>query len=292
MFKSLILLAYLRTLHIQLHILIRTVTVSPMGLPTDPLTGPIPDEIPLANAPLVRVISQIRFPEILSVQQPEFVAPFQEALRGTYPVLRREQARALVVGLNGLSSAKQQIAWRFSDVEGIWGVSLTADFVALETFKYSSRADFFDRLRTVLEALDKHVGPKLVDRLGVRYVDRIAGDAVGNITKLVRAEVCGISGTPVSAHATHALSETLFQVSNDRVRARWGRLPPGATIDDTIEPVEEDSWILDLDMFSASTATFDVDHVISEARRYAERIYALFRWAVTDDFLRRHGANL
>src|SRR5437868_3974473 len=103
-----------------------------MGVLTDPLIDPVPAEIPLANAPLVRVIAQVRFPEILSVQQPEFVAPFQEALRGTYPVLRREHVRALVVGPNGISSAKQQIAWRFSDVEGIWSVSLTADFVALE----------------------------------------------------------------------------------------------------------------------------------------------------------------
>lgn len=262
-----------------------------MGVLTDPLTGPIPAEIPLANAPLARVIAQVRFPEVLSVQQPEFVAPFQEALRGTYPVLRREQARALVVGPDGIAPAKQQLAWRFSDVDATWRVSLTADFVALETFKYSSRANFFDRLRKVLEALDKHVGPKLVDRLGVRYVDRITGEAVGDIAKLVRAEVRGITGTLAAAHATHVLSETMFEVDDDRVRARWGSLPPGATLDEAIEPVEEKSWILDLDMFSASTAPFDVDHVIAEAQRYAKRIYAIFRWTVTDDFLRRYGGT-
>jgi uncharacterized protein (TIGR04255 family) len=240
---------------------------------------------------LVRVIAQVRFPEILSVQQPEFVAPFQEALRGTYPVLRREQTRALVVGPTGIAPAKQQIAWRFSDVESTWRVSLTADFVALETSKYSSRADLCVRLREVLEALDKHVGPKLVDRLGIRYVDRITGQAAGDITKLVIAEVRGIDGTPAAAHATHVLSETMFELAEDRVRARWGRLPAGVTIDDAIEAVEEQSWILDLDMFSGATTPFDVEHVISEARRYAERIYAIFRWTVTEEFLRRYGAT-
>ena len=74
--------------------------------------------------------------------------------------------------------------------------------------------------------------------------------------------------------------------------ARWGRLPPGATVDPAaIEPVEEKSWILDLDMFSAASMPFTVDPVVDEVRRYAERIYAIFRWAVTDDFLVRYGGK-
>ena len=45
----------------------------------NPLTGSPPPEVPLANAPLIRVIAQVRFPLIASVENRSFVAPFQEA---------------------------------------------------------------------------------------------------------------------------------------------------------------------------------------------------------------------
>jgi uncharacterized protein (TIGR04255 family) len=259
----------------------------------DPLVAPPPTEVPLANAPLVRVIAQVRFPLVVAVEQREFIAPFQEAVRAKYPVLRQEQAQGVLLSPAGLAHVPAQTAWRFSDVEGHWRASLTPDFLALETTSYTSRSDFLSRLREVVVALDEHVEPKLVDRLGVRYVDRIAGDAVNEIAKLVRPEVRGIAGTAAGSHALHALSESMFALDSARVLARWGRLPAGSTVDPTaIEPINELSWILDLDMFSASPVPFSVDRVIRDATQFAERIYTFFRWAVTNDFLRRYGGKV
>ena len=258
----------------------------------DPLEAAAPPEVPLTDAPLVRVIAQFRFPEILSVEQRDFVAPFQEAIRKTYPVLRQEQIQGIVLSPGGAATAKPQIAWRFSDADGHWRVSLTPQFLALETTKYLSRSDFFGRLGSLAEALDRCIEPGQIDRLGVRYIDRITGDAVNDIAKLVRPEVRGIVGTVASSHALHALSETMFELPGARVLARWGCLPPGATVDPTaIEPAQEKSWILDIDMFSASPVPFVVERVVSEAQQYAERIYTIFRWAVTDDFLVRYGGK-
>lgn len=48
---------------------------------------------------------------------------------------------------------------------------------------------------------------------------------------------------------------------------------------------------LDLDMFSATPTPFVVDQVVEQAQRYAERIYTIFRWAVTDEFLVRYGGK-
>lgn len=263
-----------------------------MSASVDPLVAPAPREVPLRNAPLVRVIAQVRFPEILAVEQRDFVAPFQEALRAAYPVLRQEQMQSLVMSPIGMTPGKPQIAWRFADVSGQWGVSLTSNFLALETTKYTSRSDFFVRLRAVLAALEEHLEPKLIDRLGVRYIDRITGTDVADIAKLVRPEVRGISGTAAATHAAHALSESLFKLPDAQVVARWGRLPAGATVDPAaLEPASEESWILDLDMFSATAVPFVVDDVVSNAQRYAERIYTIFRWAVTDEFLQRFGGT-
>jgi len=259
----------------------------------DPLISPPPPEVPLRNAPLVRVIAQVRFPEILSIEQRDFVAPFQEALRATYPVLRPEQSMGVLMAPSGISPAKAQTAWRFSDIDANWRVSLTTQFVALETKRYTSRADFFDRLRVVLTALEEHIDPKLVDRLGVRYIDRITGSVVDEIATLVRPEVRGISGTAAATHAVHALSETMFELSSSRILARWGQLPAGATVDPAaVEPIDQKSWILDLDMFSTEPVPFSSERVVDEARTYAERIYTIFRWAVSNEFLRRYGGAL
>jgi uncharacterized protein (TIGR04255 family) len=263
-----------------------------MSATVDPLVAPLPAEVPLKNAPLVRVIAQLRFPEILAVGQRDFVAPFQEAIRAKYPVLRQEQTQGILLGPAVLAPAKPQIAWRFGDTDGHWRVSLTPEFLALETMNYVSRSDFFGRLKAVATALREHIEPAQVDRLGVRYIDRITGAAVDDIAKLVRAEVRGITGTIAATHAAHALSESMFEVDDARVLARWGFLPPGATVDPAaIEPATEKSWLLDLDMFSAAPMPFFVDQVVERAQRYAERIYTVFRWAVTDEFLVRYGGQ-
>jgi uncharacterized protein (TIGR04255 family) len=263
-----------------------------MSATVDPLVAPLPAEVPLKDAPLVRVIAQLRFPEILSIEQRDFVAPFQEAIRSTYPVLRQEQTQGILLGPGGVAPAKPQIAWRFGDTDGHWRVSLTPDFLALETTKYVSRSDFLGRLKAVAQALDEHIEPGQLDRLGVRYIDRITGAAVDDIAKLIRPEVRGIAGTTAATHVAHALSESMFEVQEARVLARWGLLPPGATVDPSaIEPAKEKSWILDLDMFSAAPTPFVVDRVVEQTRRYAERVYAVFRWAVTDEFLVRYGGK-
>lgn len=256
----------------------------------DPFVSDPPAEIPLADAPLVRVLVQVRFPEILSIERREFVAPFQEDLRATYPVLRQEQTQSVTVNPDGSSSVTIASVWRFADVEGHWRVSLSAGFLTLETARYDSREDLLARLRTLLEALDTHFEPRTIDRVGVRYVDRIVGEAVDDIGTLVHPDVRGVLGTEAARHAEHSLQEAVFDVGEERVLARWGLLPPGASVDPTaIEPVDERSWILDLDMFGASGRPFVVDDLVETVERFAKRIYTVFRWAVTDDFLRRYG---
>lgn len=285
-------LTYLLSLHTPLHnALPRAYGVVFMKVTVDPIVATAPKEIPLEHAPLERVIAQIRFPEILSIEQRDFVAPFQEALRATYPVLRQEHTQAVVFGQAGVGPSRPQVAWRFSDTSGDFRVSLTPEFVALETTRYASRSDFLGRLREVAEALAEHFEPAQIDRLGVRYVDRITGAAVDEIAALVRPEVRGIAGTSAATHATHALSESMFDLEDARILARWGQLPANATVDPGIEPAPQRSWILDLDMFSAAPMPFAIDRLVSEAERYAERIYTLFRWAVTDEFIRRYGGT-
>ena len=259
----------------------------------DPATLAPVAEIELRNAPLVRVLAQVRFPLIVAIEQREFIAPFQEAIRREYPSLRQEVTQGMVIGPGVVAPAAPQRAWRFTDIDVQWRVTLAPDFLALETTAYTSRSEFFAKLRSVLELLDDHVGPKVVDRLGVRYIDRISGESLDQIASLVRSEVRGITGTRAAVHLQHALTESVFLVEKAQLLARWGLLPAGATVDPgAIEPIDVPSWILDLDMFTTKSFPFNVDRVVTDGRAFAERIYTFFRWAVTDDFVRHYGGGI
>lgn len=258
----------------------------------DPFLALPPREVALPDAPLVRVLCQIRFPDVAAVASRDFIAGFQEAVRPNYPVLRNERSVGMWFGPEDAKPLPSSSVWRFFDLDGAWRLSLAPQFLALETTAYRSKADFLERLRDALRALDAHVQPKLVDRLGIRYVDRLTGDALARISELVRPEVRGIVGTPAAAHALHAVAETLFAREDGKLLARWGRLPPNVSLEPTtIEPVAQECWMLDLDAFADQPTPFSIDRVMADVARFCDRIYAFFRWAVTDDFLRHFGGS-
>lgn len=264
-----------------------------MTTPESPLRMAPPLEVPLSNAPLVRVIAQVRFPLVVAIEQRDFVAPFQEAIRGQYPILRQDHMHGVLVSPAGLTPQAPQTVWRFSDETNSWRISLAPEFLALETVAYSSRSDFLARFREAVSPLATHVNPKLIDRVGVRYIDRMVGDAMKDVVVLLRPEVRGILGSPLAADASHSICESVFSVDGAGLITRWGSLPPGATVDPAaIEPTSQPSWILDLDMFSSGPTPFSVERAVQDVARFAERIYTVFRWAVTDDFLRRYGGKL
>jgi uncharacterized protein (TIGR04255 family) len=263
----------------------------------NPLTAPPPKEVPLKKAPLIRVIAQLRFPPILSIEKKDFVGSFQEAIRASYPILQPEQTQSFAVSSQGLVPIAPQVTWRFLDKIDSWDwrVSLASDFVTLETTAYLSRRDFLERLKNILVALDQSFKPASVERFGLRYIDRIIGQNFQDISSLVKPEMAGMMAVDFREHIHQTINESWFMVpgGGKQMVARWGAIPAGATFDPgAIEAVAEPSWILDLDMSVSENRDFRVEELMSEAQHFAERIYTFFRWAVKDDFLQRYGGEL
>jgi uncharacterized protein (TIGR04255 family) len=70
-------------------------------------------------------------------------------------------------------------------------------------------------------------------------------------------------------------------------------MPANATFDPyAIEAIPERSWILDLDISAIKVQEFSVEAVMQQALSFTERIYTFFRWAVTNEFLKRYGGEL
>src|SRR5687767_8934716 len=97
----------------------------------NPLAGPPPSEVPLPNAPLAKVIAQVTFPLIASIEKAAFVGGFQEAIRARYPLLQQAQAQQVWVGAEGVQHARGPTLWRFHDESRDWRVTLAQSFLAL-----------------------------------------------------------------------------------------------------------------------------------------------------------------
>ena len=266
--------------------------------PLNPTPTP---EVPLPRAPLERVLAQVRFPPILAIRNPDKVAVLQEALRETYPNLSQEQVHSIELGGDETPNVSQDLIWRLADREKDpgWRVSLGVGFVALETSDYDSRADFIDRLRAVLSAVEQAFNPASASRLGLRYIDRLTGEAFDRVHELIRPAVLGIirpSEDPeadLGESAIHLLTAAQFQVENGaRIQARWGQFPANATSDpDALEPVAKPSWVLDLDMFTTESQPFASEELLTTATGFAECLYWLFRQMVKEEFLRFYGGE-
>ena len=259
--------------------------------------GPSVPEVPLSRSPLVNVIAQVRFPQVMKIESDAgFVAPFQEAIRKDYPILRPERQLGVLIGPGGVQPQDAGTVWRFETKDpDAWQVTLASTFVSLSAKRYTRRSDLLQRLAVVLHALEAWLSPNVCDRIGVRYVDRISGEQLPRLNSLVRSEVLGVAGDEKAmgdAQVVHALSDSLFRLSDaSELRGRWGTLPPGATYDPGIEPSREPSWVLDLDHYISKQEDFDLAAIGGTVAEFCERIYTFFRWVVTDDFLTEYGAE-
>ena len=79
----------------------------------DPLFGEVPTEVPLSNAPLVRVLAQVMFDPILILRSEDAIAPFQNSIRRSYPKISHETLHLPPALVGGDPEGRTQVTWRF-----------------------------------------------------------------------------------------------------------------------------------------------------------------------------------
>jgi uncharacterized protein (TIGR04255 family) len=257
-----------------------------------PFGGPPPKEIPLKRAPLARVVVQIKFPLLASVSDPRSVAPFQDLIRSAYPIGNKEIVQRLEINpeiAQATVKSEPENVWRFQDQTKQWRVSLAPNFLALETTRYESRKDFLTRTAFLIDALERTFNPQLTERVGLRYIDRLEGNAVNKVHQLIRKEVLG-SYLLFGPAVRHILAVGEFETEEGAtLTARWCLLPAGGAIPNVLEAAPDKSWILDLDMFTTKEGSFTAVTLTELLNRFAERIYTVFRYMITDQFLDHYG---
>ena len=260
----------------------------------DPFQGPVPQSIPLPQTPLTAVLAQIRFPEVLSITRPDFVSEFQEEIRADYP--NCEQSAEYLIELRP-SSGNQAISqkWTFDDSNRRWRTTLATGFLALETRSYTSRTDFIARFALLADALSKTIQPRLMTRIGIRYVDRIYGDALPHLSRFVRPEVLGTYSESRHEKIEQTWTQLTARANPGKLTTRWGLMPQGMSHEPNLmPPIDEVCWFLDTDAYLEfeEPEEFESTLIRQHLECLANRSFGFFRWAVSDEFLIHCGAEL
>ncbi len=131
------------------------------------------------RSPLIEVICQLRFPDILKIEAHE-PADFQDAIRQVYPQYAKRIEQLPPQNAGGKMVEQGTVNnYQFISADGGWKVSLTKGFIALSTTRYTRWEEFAKRLDVVLAAFIKIYQPAYFTRVGLRYMNAVNKAALG-----------------------------------------------------------------------------------------------------------------
>ena len=260
----------------------------------DWLQAEVPERRVYARPPLALALCQVRFATRFGLND-STVAPFQEALEGDYPNPERQQQVAAIqvggqAGQIGLQAPGSETLWKFTDETGDWTVTLTQDFVTLETRAYAHFDDFLARLHRVLEILDRTIRPRVGRRIGLRYINEIRSTN-RDWSEIIQRELLGaLVIHPIRDSTEQAIQVLTLRAKEARINLQHGVFPTGTTVvpKPGLRVPIEPFYLIDIDMyqeFSPPKSLKMEPLIISEyVEEYHATISMLFRWATTDEY--------
>jgi uncharacterized protein (TIGR04255 family) len=243
------------------------------------------------------VVFQIRYDPQLRATEAQVALPFHEAIGGRDgafpnidPINTASVQVSFAAGLGAsaapvLAESSGVEGWRFSSTDGVWTVQLTRDFAALQTTRYETWEESFrPRLALVIDAIAAHIAPRVEQRLGLRYVDRIRIPGLAMpadwqpyvIPELLGLAVHGDLGRAVAG----AQQQLVLDLGEGGVQCgfRHGFLRDPTAMADI-------QYYLDYDVFRQAGRAFDAESIRRAADQFNTYALQLFQASVTPAML-------
>lgn len=253
---------------------------------------PVP-EIPLARSPLVVVMFQVRFPGDVQAFR-DHRSELTRELAQQFPVSAEEFEIELILspGRPPTQVQGKNSTFALTTGDGNRTLRIASDSISLTALDYTSRSDLIETLREALTSISKVVDVPPCTRIGLRYLNRVLGPNLGEwistLTEGTRGVLAASGG--IDRSLILSLSQAAFAVPENPgtgLQSRWGLLPPNMAIDASMDPVPEQSWILDIDSFEERRRDFDAADICDASEAMAARSYRFFRWVVNQNSLER-----
>lgn len=244
----------------------------------------------LRNHQLSEVICQLRFPQILMIdQQPPAV--FQEQIRQEFPQYsaRKEVPAPKITGVPGNMTLENQAPttnYQFVSVDGVWRVNLTSTFISLACKHYTCWEDFAKMLDKPLAAFIQTYKPAYFQRVGLRYLNFISRNRL-NLEGVPFRDL--IQSTYLGPLALDEIRETdALRCSVDaqlqikggcqvKIHAGPGLIKTGSNTD------KEVRFIFDQDLYMSGNVP--VSYSAGALETLHSQAYPIFRGAITDTLL-------
>ena len=230
---------------------------------------------------LIETICQLRFPTILSIDAKE-PADFQDLIRADFP-----QYSCQMDSVPGPDGKPQQVRnHNFITADGGYKISLTKDFIALSTMRYTGWEDFARMLDQPLGQFIQVYKPAYFSRIGLRYLNGFSRDKLGLTGRrwndLLQPQVLGILDDDDIDEAD--VVKCAVDVER-RLDKRFGlkmHAGPGSIRRTTrtgagLQTVQEKEtrFILDLDVSATgNTALSAAAETLEQLHAYADRIFS------------------
>lgn len=245
----------------------------------------------LSQSPLVRVLTQVRWPELGGFNVDAVAQEVGRGLADEFPLIAKQNENQVILTPDGVHQQTTGVIHRFTSIDDAWSVSLGKTFVALETTAYTDHTDFVNRLKRVLTVLSAVTSIPRWSRIGYRYTNRLVGvdDLAALQDYFLPSVLGGLPAASDNVELVHSISESVYRVGESMLLVRSARLGSGASIDPTLPPVDGDSWVLDLDAFDEATSVqmFSPEVVVKRADELSRIAYAHFLAVIQDRFIER-----
>lgn len=244
----------------------------------------------LRNNQLSEVICQLRFPQILMIdQQPP--AAFQEQIRQEFPqyTVRKELPAPKITGTPGNMKLENQaptLNYQFVSADGLWRVNLTSTFISLACKHYIRWEEFANMLDKPLAAFIQTYKPAFFQRVGLRYLNFISRKSLNlegmPFRDLIESTYLGplaLDGVR-ERDALRCNVDAQLQIHGGcqvKIHAGPGLVKSGNSMD------KEVRFIFDQDLFM--NGNIAVSYCAGALETLHSQAYPIFRSAITDTLL-------
>lgn len=248
---------------------------------------------PLKNPPVYLTLAQVRFNPILKLA--DFLPSIQESFRQAgYPDFERQQIISIQVTLNDGQQQPNlvpQDKFQFGNVDKTHLFILDGQSLTLQSTNYGHFEAFSECFLTGLAIVNVVVKLAYIDRIGLRYLDRVMPMADESVDLYLADQVHGLTSR-LGGKPVHSFTEALNEVGSikllSRVVIQDGPLsfppdlqPGNMNVADRFVSYVGRSAILDNDGFMETREAFDADKVASHLDFIHKVIGAAFKATAT-----------
>lgn len=252
---------------------------------------PSADTTLLGNAPLEIAICEVRFTSdgmgVLVGTAERIRDALSQALDIDFPSIQPATQGTMEINLNagGASwSGDETKGWQIASADGQHSATVLPSSLVWQVGDYVAWSVSMHRpLETLLDVIAAELSPSLVQRIGLRYVDRfvdpdckVLGDWEGKID----STLLGPIGNPVFGKMVKGSQQQVELTLDGRHGAilRHGPIPD--------RPSKSVNYLLDLDVFANAAAQFNAVEVLGTTARLNRTALSLFQACVSAEYLK------